>query len=155
MSDSWAAAAESEDKMRKRRWAGVASALLLLCAAACNMETVQNESLDTAETENFDASYGDVVQAARDGITTAGFDVTQAEEKDMGFVLLFVRPASYGQFGAVGRLVVDRSDAPPTAVHINYERRVLIYGAGQERAARRIFRKMRDALRYKGVSPKS
>ncbi|HEV8026829.1 MAG TPA: hypothetical protein VGP50_05340 [Stellaceae bacterium] len=129
--------------------------LVLLGLAACGMQTVQNESLDTAETQSFDASYRDVVQAARDGITTAGFDITQAEEKDTGFVLLFVRPASYGQFGAVGRLVVDRSDAPPTAVHVNYERRVLIYGAGQERAARRIFKRMQETLRDKGVSPKS
>jgi hypothetical protein len=130
-------------------------ALVLLGLAACSMQTVQNESVDTSETQSFDASYGDVVQAARDGITTAGFDITQGEEKDTGFVLLFVRPASYGQFGAVGRLVVDRSDAPPTAVHVNYERRVLIYGAGQERAARLIFKKMHETLRDKGVSPKS
>jgi len=139
----------------KRTFYRCSVALVLLGLAACSAQTVQNESLDTSETQSFDASFGNVVQAARDGITTAGFDITQAEEKDTGFVFLFVRPASYGQFGAVGRLVVDRSDAPPTAVHVNYERRVLIYGAGQERAARRIFKKMSDALRDKGVSPKS
>jgi hypothetical protein len=139
----------------KRTFCRRSVVLVLLVLAACSMQTVQNESLDTSETQSFDVSYGDAVQVARDGITTAGFDITQAEEKDTGFVFLFVRPASYGQFGAVGRLVVDRSDAPPTAVHINYERRVLIYGAGQERAARLIFKRMRETLLHKGVPPKS
>jgi hypothetical protein len=119
------------------------------------MQTVQEEPLDTAETESFDASYADVVWAAREGITASRLDVTEAQEQDAGFVLLFVRPGSFTQYGGVGRLVVDRGDAPPTAVHITYSQRYALLGPGQERWSRRIFIKMRQALRSRGPSPKS
>jgi hypothetical protein len=148
-------AAEAGGKMRKRRQAGFAGALLLWTASCANMQTVQGEAVDTGETQNFNASYADVVWAAREGIAASRLDVTQAQEQDAGFVFLFVRPASGMQWGGVGRLVIDRSDAPPTVVHVTYDPRFGPPNAGQERWSRRIFIKMRAALRQRDPSPKS
>ncbi len=109
-------------RLEARRLRGLAAALLLL--ASCSMKTVQEEPIDAGESERFDAPYAEVVQAALEGVTRAKLDTTRQGEEADGFVILFVRPTSAINWGGVGRVVVDKSAAPPTVVHISYDRRL-------------------------------
>jgi len=134
------------------------SAVLLLVVAACasNMQTVQDEPLEGAETQSFDAPYADVVRAADEAITQEKrLDVTRRQEQPEGFAILFVRRTSMTQWGGAGRLLIERGNTPPTVVHLTYDRRWGMGGAGQERWARLIFARMRDVLRRGDASKKS
>jgi hypothetical protein len=74
-------------------------------------------------------------------------NVSSVTEESGGTVILFQRPGSMWQIGAVGRMIVDKSAAPPTPVHINYEKRgALTYSSGQERWAQAIFAWMEKDL---------
>jgi hypothetical protein len=129
----------------------VLAAALLLALPCCAMRDVQEQSPESGETQTFDAPYAAVAQAAAHGITRMQLDITRENEEPGRLVILFVRPTGGVQWGAAGRLVVDKSDAPPIAVHITYERRLPLSGGGQERWARAIFAKMADELRGLGA----
>lgn len=132
--------------------AGLVAALLLM--ASCSMRTVQEEPVDAGEAQSFDAPYADVVRAAIEGITRAKLDITRKTEEPDGFVILFVRPTSPINWGGAGRLVVDKSSAPPTMVHVTYDRRLPLSGSGQERYAHAIFAGMNHALGQAGAAQK-
>ena len=132
--------------MRVSGWLGLTAALIL-SLASCSMKNVQDEPVDAGESQTFDAPYAAVTQAATEGILRVRLEITHVEEEPDRLVILFVRPTSNLQWGAAGRLVVDKSAAPPTVAHVTYDRRLPLSGGGQERWARAIFAKMRDALR--------
>ncbi|HJT06772.1 MAG TPA: hypothetical protein VJ747_07600 [Stellaceae bacterium] len=131
----------------------VHAAALLLTLAACSMKNVEAEAPDAGETRTFDAPYAAVRRAAVIGIERMRLDITNQSEEPGRLVILFVRPTGGVQWGAAGRLVVDKSDAPPIAVHIVYDRRFPLSGGGQERWARAIFAKMAQELRAEPDKP--
>jgi hypothetical protein len=123
------------------------AAALLLMLAGCGMRDVEAEAPDAGETRTFDAPYAAVARAAFIGLARMRLDVTHQIEEPGGLVILFVRPVGGVQWGAAGRLVVDKRDGPPIAVHITYQRRLPLSGGGQERWAGAIFVKMAQELR--------
>jgi hypothetical protein len=137
----------SDMQMRRKLRAWAVLALLLGSTSCANMSTVQNEPVESGDSSSFDARYEDVMQAARAAIEAYHLRITEVtDESDRG-VILFIRPASMWQLGGVGRLVVDKSAAPPTVAHINYDMRTLYsYGSGQERWASALFAKMAATL---------
>jgi hypothetical protein len=137
--------------LTRQHIAGIACAAALFLGS-CSSATVQNETLDAGETQAFDAPYSRVTAAAVDGLRAAKLDVTGTKEETDTFVVTFVRPISAWQWGGVGRLVVGRKASPPIPVTINYDRRLVGPGSGQERYARLIFTKMGEILHTTGVS---
>jgi len=122
--------------------------VLLVLVTACSMATVQNQALDEAETRIFDAPHQRVAGAALDGLRDMKLDITKIEEEPERVIVLFVRPTSGIQWGAVGRMVIEKNPAGtgPTSVYINYTQRMPLSGGGQERWARAIFLRIENRL---------
>lgn len=58
----------------------------------------------------------------------------------------FIRPPRFTNLvGDVGRVVIDRPGAPPTTVHVLYDRRFMELGT-DERFARNLFAKVDQVL---------
>jgi hypothetical protein len=112
------------------------------------MATVQEKPLEEAETRVFEAPHQRVAAAALDSLRDMRLDVTKIDEEPERFVVLFVRPMSGIQWGAVGRMVIEKSPAGtgPTSVYINYSQRMPLSGGGQERWARAIFSRIENRL---------
>ncbi len=118
---------------------------LALLATACSAKTVQNETLEESDSHTFNAPYERLVNASRIGLLGMRLIIQSEADEPGGHVIMFTRRASINQWGGVGRLVVD-AEAPHT-VHFNYDKRFISWGAGQERYARNVFKKMDEALK--------
>jgi hypothetical protein len=128
-----------------------ASALVLgalfLVTSCASMQDVQEASTEDAATQNFSADYRRVVDAGIAGINGMKLSVSSVSDEQDRTVILFQRPQSMWQIGAVGRMIVENSAPSPIVVHINYEQRGKItYSSGQERWARAIFARMEKEL---------
>jgi hypothetical protein len=131
-----------------RRAAGAMAFGAILFAASCaSMKDVQDADVETAATQSFNADYRKVADAGISAINGMKLTVSSVTEEADGTVILFQRPGSFWQIGAVGRMVIDKNATPPIPVHINYEKRgALTYSSGQERWARAIFTRMEKEL---------
>jgi hypothetical protein len=131
----------------RRHASALALSALFLVASCASMQDVQEASTDEAASQKFAAEYRKVVEAGIAGINGMKLSVSSVADEPDRTIILFQRPPSMWQIGAVGRMIVEKSDIPPISVHINYEQRGKItYSSGQERWSRAIFARMEKEL---------
>lgn len=135
--------------MHFRNYVGALAFGAVLFGASCaNMNTVQNAAVEDAESQSFDAEYTKVVDTGVGALRALRLVVTSQTENAVGTTILFIRT---GSNGAVGRMIVEKSAAPPTMVRINYERRMTFtFAAGQEGLSRKVFERMQGEIRFSG-----
>src|SRR5262245_31607740 len=101
--------------------------LALVLAAplgGCGMAQVESQPIESGETRSFNAPFSSVRQAAREAIVGVGFEFTQSRDEPDREIINFIRPMSGNQYGAVGRMAIDRHPPEgPIAVHVSYLQR--------------------------------
>jgi hypothetical protein len=133
----------------------VALGAVLFASVSCsNMQSVQEKPAEEAESQTFNAEFRKVVDTGAATLRSIRFVVTEITENDERATILFIRPGSFVQYGGVGRMVVEKSAAPPITVRLTYERRfALSYGAGEQSLAKNVFGRMEREIQFSG--PKS
>lgn len=128
-----------------RCWYGLAMALLLVGCA--NASTVQQTATDGGIARSFPVSYDKARAAALVGLSQLRLQPSAQNELLEGWVIMVARPPHGFSWGEVGRILIEKSDSPPTTVRVVYERRMALQFAGsQSRFARNLFAKMDEAL---------
>jgi hypothetical protein len=124
----------------------LAALAMPLALAACNSATVQQAAPDAGTARSFDAPYEQVKQAALDGLNALKVPPSQTTDQPNGFAILVSRAPHGMSWGEVGRVLVEKSPAPPTTVRVVYEKRMpLQFGGSESRFARNLFAKMDTA----------
>jgi hypothetical protein len=119
----------------------------LTLAACANMKTVQDAPADSGEKRAFDAPYETVREATLDSIRDMKLAPSSTEETPEGFVILIARAPHGMSWGEVGRVIVQKNDAPPTTVQVNYQRRFALQFVGSgDRFARALFVRIDKSL---------
>jgi hypothetical protein len=127
-----------------RRAAALAAFLLLVACA--NADTIAQQPLDSGVTRTFDVPPERLRPAIIESMQILKIQPTTQEEKPEHIVINFVRPPRFTNFaGDVGRVVIERTGAPPTNVRVLYDKRWMEMG-GDERFARNLFAKVDQVL---------
>ncbi|MDF3074401.1 MAG: hypothetical protein K0S54_2068 [Alphaproteobacteria bacterium] len=125
------------------------AALLLAALAACaTAETVRDAPVDAGVTEQFAAPYDRVSAATLAALRDLRINITGTEERPEGLNVQVTKSMNLFSWGEVGRVIVRRSSAPPTAVAVNWEKRsqLQITGTGQTEFSRELFEGIRVQL---------
>jgi hypothetical protein len=129
-------------------------ALALTLAACANAESVKNQPKDIGTARTFDAPYDRVARAAFEGLSRLKLSPSAQNETAEGYMIQIARPPHGFSWGEVGRILVERTDAPPTTVRVVYEKRTAFQFAGSESAlARNLFAKMDEVLAAPAATP--
>lgn len=132
---------------RRRDVSALALGAVFLVAGCAGMATVQEASTEVAATQKFSADYRKVIGAGIAAINGMKLTVSSVEDGPDRTVILFQRPGSMWQIGAVGRMIIDNAAPSPIPVYINYEQRgKLTYSSGQDRWAPALFARMDKEL---------
>jgi hypothetical protein len=122
-------------------------AFAFVLAACANATTVQQVPADAGVARSFNASYDEVRAAALQGLTLLRLQPSAQNETPEGHTFMVARPPHGFSWGEVGRIIVEKSEAPPTTVRVVYERRMALqFAGGQSSFARNLFAKMDQAL---------
>jgi hypothetical protein len=123
---------------------GVALAL----GGCAKMSTVTDAPVESGKARSFDAPYERVRTATLDSLVAMGIDPVNMEERPASLVVLISRPPHGISWGEVGRVIIEKSENPPTTVHVKYERRFALQFAGSgNRFAATLFTRIDSALR--------
>lgn len=134
---------------------GLTLSLILVLAACANAATVQQAPADAGVMRSFDATYDQVRAAALGGLTLLRLQPSTQSETTEGHMILVARPPHGFSWGEVGRILIERSSAPPTTVRVLYEKRLTVQFAGSQSAfARNLFAKMDEVLGTPGAGTK-
>src|SRR5277367_3456491 len=104
--------------------------LMALLSACASMDTVKSAPKDAGDARSFDAGFERVKAAALDGIRDMDIEPSNTEDTADGFVIYIARAPHGMSWGEVGRVIVDKSAAPPTTVHVDYRRRTVLQYEG-------------------------
>jgi hypothetical protein len=130
--------------IRRIAIAGFAAIALSACASH---DTVKNADADAGIVRTFDAPYERVRVAAVDGLRALQLSPSAIEDVPEGTAIYVARPPHGFSWGEVGRIIVQKSNSPPTSVRVVYEKRMAFQFASSESAfARNLFAKMDVAL---------
>jgi hypothetical protein len=89
-----------------------------------------------------------VKTAALNGIRDMDIEPSSTEDAADGFIIYIARAPHGMSWGEVGRVIVDKSPAPPITVHVNYQRRVVLqYEGSFSDFAGDLFKRMDASLR--------
>ena len=120
-----------------------ALALLVACASA---DTIAQQPLDAGVVRTYDVPPERLRAAIIESMQILKIVPTTQEEKAEHFLINFTRPPRLTNYvGDVGRVVIERTGAPPTNVRVLYDRRFMEIGT-DERFARNLFAKVDQVL---------
>ncbi|MGE5539794.1 MAG: hypothetical protein ACM30I_14340 [Gemmatimonas sp.] len=122
----------------------IATTMTLLSGCA-NHEMVKNADMDAGHEHSFAASYEKTRLAALEGLRLLNITPSQIEEVPEGTAIYLSRPTRLTSWGEVGRVLVVKSDAPPTKVRALYERRFGAAMGAESTFSRNLFARM-DAM---------
>ena len=119
----------------------------LLLTACANADSVKQQPTDAGIARDFHAPYEQVRKAALQGLTMLKLAPSAQNETSEGYFIQIARPPHGFSWGEVGRIFVERKEAPQTTVRVLYEKRMAFQFAGSESGfARNLFAKMDEAL---------
>lgn len=120
-------------------------AALGACATA---ETVRDAPVDAGTVAAFDASYDRVSAATLTALRNLRVNITGSEEKPQGLQVQVTKSMNLFSWGEVGRVLVEKSAAPPTSVRVYWEKRsqLQITGTGQTEFSRELYDGIRAQL---------
>lgn len=123
-----------------------AMAVLLLLVACANADTIAQQPLDAGLVRTYDVPPERLRAAIVESMQILKINPTTQEEKPEHIVINFIRPPRFTNLvGDVGRVVIERTGAPPTNVRVLYDRRWMEMGS-DERFARNLFAKVDQVL---------
>jgi hypothetical protein len=116
----------------------LSAALLTSCASS---ETVRNAPLTDARSKPFNASYERTNAATLKALSAMNVDVTESSEDARGTTYMVEKALTGFSWGEIGRVLVQKSAAPPTTVYVNWEKRARyqITGTGQNEFSDALF----------------
>ena len=117
--------------MSLRSW--LAIGLLLTLGACATSETARDAPIDAGVSNTYAAPYDRVSAATFETIRALNVNITATEEKPNGLQIQVSKSANLFSWGEVGRIVIERSPAPPTVVRVFWQKRsqVQITGTSQ------------------------
>lgn|SRR5579883_2059174 len=126
----------------------VATAGVLALGGCADLDTVKNAAKESGTARSFTAPYDEVTAATLESIRQLDVGIAGTEEKPEGLVVLVSKPLSAFSYGEVGRVLVERSPAPPTNVRIVWEKRyqLQISGTGEDEFSREVFTRIGATL---------
>ena len=104
---------------------GIAFLLMMsLGLSGCaTSETVRKAPVDQGISRAFPASYDHAVATTIKALSSLNINITGSETQAVGTVIMVSKPMSGFSWGEVGRVIVKKSDAAPTTVIVNWEKR--------------------------------
>ncbi len=130
----------------KQIWFVIVLALGLLGCA--NADTVEKVAMEEGIERQFDAPYELVKQTVVDALWMNSLKPSLVEDVPEGHVIKVARAPHGMSWGEVGRILVVRSETPPTTVRVVYQRRfVLTQLNAESHFSRNLFTKMDSLLK--------
>jgi hypothetical protein len=119
-----------------------------LLGACANMDTVRNASLEDARSRAFNASFERTNSATLKALASMNVDITESSENAQGTTYMVNKALTAFSWGEVGRVLVKKSDAAPTTVYVNWEKRsrYQITGTNQTEFSETLFAQIGDGL---------
>lgn len=108
--------------MKASKFAVLLTTSLGLTACATS-ETVRLAPVDQGISRDFPSSYDHAVAATMKALSSLNINITGSETQSVGTVIMVSKPISAFSWGEVGRVIVKKSDAMPTTVVVNWEKR--------------------------------
>ena len=125
---------------------GAALVALVLLVACANADSIAQQPLDAGLVRTYDVPPERLRAAIVESMHILKIHTTTQEEKPEHFLINFTRPPRFTNLvGDVGRVVIERTGAPPTNVRVLYDRRFMEMGT-DERFARNLFTKVDQVL---------
>ena len=132
---------------------GFVVALTLGLLGCANADTVEKVALKEGIERQFNAPYEMVKQTVVDALWLNSLKPSLVEDVPEGHIVMVARAPHGMSWGEVGRILVVRSEAPPTTVRVVYQRRAQIFQLNAEsHFSRNLFAKM-DSLLKTRVPP--
>jgi len=123
-----------------------ASAILL--GGCADTATVRDAAATAGVERQFASNYDAVAAATLDSVRGLNVSITGTEETPAGLVVLVAKPVNPFSWGEVGRVMVMKGSAPPTAVRVYWEKRsrMQITGTDQNEFAGQLFQGIQTNL---------
>lgn len=129
-------------------WIGFVVALVLGLLGCANADTVEKVALEEGIERQFNAPYETVKQTVVDALWLNSLKPSLVEDVPEGHVIMVARPPHGMSWGEVGRILVVRSETPPTTVRVVYQRRFVLSQLNAElHFSRNLFAKMDSVLK--------
>jgi hypothetical protein len=122
------------------------SAMLAL-AACMPADAVREAPVDAGLARSFDAPFEAVVAATLDSLIALKLSV-RTEERVSSLHIQVAKTQTAFSWGEVGRVIIERRPAPPTPVHVFWEKRmrVQLTGTDQQEFARDLYKGIDERL---------
>lgn len=115
--------------------------LLLAVGGCANLGTVRDAPLTAGTVQAFAASYDQTTAATLATLNQFNVTITSTQEQPTGLQILVTKFTPLSGWGEVGRILVERTAAPPTPVRVVWERRsqLSFTGTGQAEFSRELY----------------
>jgi hypothetical protein len=120
----------------------------ILLNGCADTGTVRDAAATAGVERQFAGGYDAVAAATLDSVRGLNVSITGTEETPTGLVVLVAKPVNAFSWGEVGRVMVMKSNAPPTAVRVYWEKRsrMQITGTDQNEFAGQLFQGIQTNL---------
>jgi len=125
--------------------------VLIVClglAACASSQTVREAPLEEGVVESFDRPYDQVAAGVIATLHDMNIKINSSEELPDRLEIMVSKPVDLFSWGEVGRVIVVKSPAPPTAVRVLWEKRyqAQITGTGQTEFSQDFFGRVASKL---------
>lgn len=122
------------EKFKVGRLWPIVLAMTAMLAGCATSDTVRKAPIETGISHSFAGSYDHTAAATMKALSSLNINITSSEVQPVGTVIFVSKPISAFSWGEVGRVIVKKSDAAPTTVVVNWEKRDQLQITGTDSA---------------------